>query len=397
MDLKTYGTFLNEKALLSIRARRHRRTRAATPVDLSKWMSRIPDTAPISSLTIPGTHDSTAYDVVWPFVATQSLTLDEQLLSGIRYFDFRCGLRHNVLEMVHGRALLGRTLASCLAILYDFLASHPTEALIVQLKQDRSPEDSDLPFVDAVWSLLDPDTDKWRLTPTTPLLADLRGRIQLLRRFPGPPYRGIDVLKWEDNPERPFMIKTWSGTELVIQDHYNPSEPLALPDFVERKAADVVGMLELAAGDGRMRRWYINFASAYQFNLYFQSSPHDVAVGGWWYYRWVEGVNRRLAEWLKEKKGAKRRYGIVAMDYPTKPEAELAGLLVATNFATDEERVKVSSRAVMIMALVLLAIFVAGTLLVLIHGPAEGHWCPPFLHACAVRPGFGQELLTEAG
>lgn len=193
------------------------------------------------------------------------------------------------------------------------------------------------------------------------------------------------------------MIKTWSGTELVIQDHYNPSEPLALPDFVERKAADVVGMLELAAGDGRMRRWYINFASAYQFNLYFQSSPHDVAVGGWWYYRWVEGVNRRLAEWLKEKKGAKRRYGIVAMDYPTKPEAELAGLLVATNFATDEAKVKVSSRAVVMMALVLLAIFVAGTLLVLIHGPAEGHWCPPFLHACAVRPGFGQELLTEAG
>ncbi|PNS16648.1 hypothetical protein CAC42_4612 [Sphaceloma murrayae] len=405
MDLRTYGTFLNEKAHQSIESRRRRRrARASAPIDLSTWMSNMPDAAPISSLTIPGTHDSAAYDVVWPFVATQSLTLEEQLLSGIRYFDFRCGLVKDVLEMVHGRALLGRTLSSCLEILYAFLATHPSEALIVQLKQDRAPESSTIPFPTAVWSLLSPSSRHWRLDPTTPSLADLRSKIQLLRRFPGPPYHGIDVLRWQDNPDRPFTIKTWSGIELVVQDHYNPSEPTALPDFVERKAADVTGMLDLAARDPDLQRWYINFVSGYEFNLYFQASPHDVAVGGWWYYRWVEGVNRRVVEWLGETKGrrtrttrTRTRYGIVVMDYPQKPDGELLGFLVGTNSEKRESK-GVSARAVLAMALVLLVIFVGGCLLVLIHGPAEGHyWCPPSLHACALRGPWGATRETEAG
>ncbi|KAF4554862.1 Hypothetical protein D9617_3g019310 [Elsinoe fawcettii] len=395
-SLQSYGTFLNEKVQQSLHLRRHRRRRPRpTSLDLTQWMSLLPSHLPISALTIPGTHDSAAYNVVWPFINTQSLTLEEQLLSGIRYFDFRCGLVHNVLEMVHGRALLSRSLASCLETLYAFLASHPSEALIVQLKQDRAPEDSSLPFQEAVWNLLLPQAERWRWAPTTPILGELRGKIQLLRRFPGPPYRGIDVQRWMDNPERPFTIRTWSGTELVVQDHYNPSEPQALPDFVERKAADVMGMLDLAAGDKDLGRWYINFVSGYEFNLYYQASPHDVAVGGWWYYRFVEGMNRRLGEWLREKKGRKSRYGIVAMDYPQKPETELVGALVATNFEGRAEKMRVSTRAVVAMALVLLLIFVSGTLLVIIHGPAEGHWCPPFLHACALSQGY--RGTVEAG
>ncbi|KAF2220877.1 PLC-like phosphodiesterase [Elsinoe ampelina] len=339
-SLHSYGTFLNEKAHATLHRRlRHRRHHPTTTPDLTQWMSLLPSHLPLSSLTLPGTHDSAAYATPFPFIATQNLPLETQLLSGIRYFDFRLGLRSNVLEMVHGRALLPRTFASCLAMLHAFLTSHPSEALVVQIKQDRAPESSDVSFPDAVWAALTPDADKWRFDPTTPSLGECRGKIQLLRRFAvarGGPYRGIDVSGWEDNPARPFTIRTWRGVELVVQDHYNPSEPLALPEFVERKAGDVVGLLELARRDEDPARWYLNFVSGYEFNLYFQASPHDVAVGGWWYYRFVEGVNRRVGEWLREHKG-RQRLGIVVMDYPEKPDGGLVAALVATNFERREK------------------------------------------------------------
>ncbi len=71
-----------------------------TRIDSAQWMAYIDDEVPIAGLTIPGTHDSAAFTNSWPFVATQKMDLREQLDAGIRYFDFRCGLRKDVIEMV---------------------------------------------------------------------------------------------------------------------------------------------------------------------------------------------------------------------------------------------------------------------------------------------------------
>ncbi|WII35187.1 hypothetical protein [Paenibacillus thiaminolyticus] len=56
------------------------------------WMSLIRDDARLSELSIPGTHYSMAYRTNQPatdHVYTQSMPLNTQLNSGIRYLDIR--------------------------------------------------------------------------------------------------------------------------------------------------------------------------------------------------------------------------------------------------------------------------------------------------------------------
>ena len=69
------------------------------PIDLPRWMARLPDDAPLSGLTIPGTHDSGArfgggapvvdfVTALW--VQAQNWTVTQQLDAGVRFLDVRC-------------------------------------------------------------------------------------------------------------------------------------------------------------------------------------------------------------------------------------------------------------------------------------------------------------------
>jgi len=405
-DLQGYGTFLSEKVHHEVQQRLSRKKQVST----SRWMAKIPSDTLLSDLSIPGTHDSAAHGSIWPFVSTQNLDIHQQLHAGIRYFDLRCGLRSNELQMVHGTALLGQTLVSVLETMYSFLSTHASEGLMVQIKQDRAPENSTTTFVPALWTLLDTRPQFWRTFPTTPTMDELRGKIQLFRRFEGPPYRGIDVSRWLDNPPKPFVIQTWAGVEIVIQDHYNPSDPEPLPRLVADKGADVSAMLMRAARDMDAGRWYVNFVSAYQFNFYYQTPPKAIAMGGWWDFVWVEGLNPRLEGFLKTWKdetegrslwkriqgslsaagnddggsrGKRRRFGVILMDFPD-AVPDLISTVIESNFVKKKRKTKVC-QPVHLMALFLLLVFVAGALLLLIHGPVDRRICPSFLHACVPR------------
>ena len=384
-----YGTLLNEKAAEELVARqlqkrhnRRQRTRNAHHIrsqDLQSWMAAMPADTYLSALTLPGTHDSAAYGSIWPFVSTQTLTITQQLDSGIRYLDFRCGLRSNTLEMVHGTNILGRTLATLLDEVYTWLTQHPTEALVIQLKEDRNPDSSTIPFYTAVWALLDARPEFWYLSRTTPRLGPCRRRIQLLRRFASPTHVAIDVSHWPDNPPLPFRMHTRSGAVLVVQDHYTPAVPAPLADVVRDKFALVECMLDSAAG-AKPETWYLNFASAYQLNVYYQSFPKDIAVGAWSGVHWVDGVNRLLRDRLVEQGPRRMRCGVVLLDFLEQPDPELVGLLVATNFEPAGDRAwRVGGRrwrmAVVTMACTLLLVFLAGSMLVLLRGSAyEAPW-----------------------
>ncbi|KAK3672406.1 hypothetical protein LTR78_007713 [Recurvomyces mirabilis] len=303
------------------------------------WMSKLDDDNNISALTIPGTHDSAAFTNSWPFIQTQNKTIMEQLNAGIRYFDLRCGLRDDGLEMVHGSILLGLTLSMVLDAMYLWLLSHGSEALVVQIKQDRKPERSTIHFANAIWRSLSQAPARWRTANTTPTLGELRGKIQLLRRFTGPTLRayGIDVTQWQDNPSRPFTINTQHEVKITIQDHYSFGDPEPLPSLVTAKGGDVAELLNHAAADPDPGHWYMNFTSAYEFNFWYQLPPREVAIGGWWSFRWESGMNPRLCTFLNTQK-CRRRFGIVAMDFPDVGPAsseDLITSLIMTNFGPD--------------------------------------------------------------
>ncbi|TKA83330.1 hypothetical protein B0A55_00612 [Friedmanniomyces simplex] len=297
-----------------------------------RWMAKLDDSTAVSALTIPGTHDSAAYTNAWPFIQTQKMDVLGQLNSGIRYFDLRCGLRDDIVEMVHGSAVLGVTLSMLLDIMYLWLMSHSTEALIVQIKQDRASERSSVHFAHAIWTCIAQAPIRWRTANTTPTLGEMRGKIQLLRRFTGPTLHayGIDVTQWQDNPSRPFTIYTWHAVQLTTQDHYRPAGAESLPSLITKKGGDVAELLDHAAANTDTGHWYMNFTSAYEFNLWYQLPPREIAVGGYWGFRWEEGMNPRLREYLRGQKG-KRRYGIVAMDFPESGADDLIAALIESN------------------------------------------------------------------
>ncbi|GAB7365748.1 hypothetical protein MBLNU230_g7083t1 [Neophaeotheca triangularis] len=297
------------------------------------WMSGIHDDIMVSSLSIPGTHDSAAFTSSVPFISTQNLNITQQLDLGIRYFDLRCGLRENIVEMVHGISFLGLRLEQVLEAMYTWLGTHPTEALIVQIKHDREDEKSSIHFSQGIINTLTQHSERWRTANTTPTLGELRGRIQLFRRFAGSWLHayGIDVSRWPNNPELPFTIHTWRDVQVTIQDHYTCPSAESLPSMILKKGGDVAGLLKMASTDVLPAHWYINFTSAYEINIWHQLTPREIAVGDWWGFKWEEGINVRLRNSLQRQPG-RRRYGIIAMDYPELGSDDLVTTVIKANF-----------------------------------------------------------------
>src|SRR5205814_5545628 len=73
------GIFLANISLLSIHS---------SP-ELECWMKSVNDSTPISTLSIPGTHNSPACLRALPSIRCQAVSLREQLENGIRFLDVR--------------------------------------------------------------------------------------------------------------------------------------------------------------------------------------------------------------------------------------------------------------------------------------------------------------------
>ncbi|KEQ87811.1 PLC-like phosphodiesterase [Aureobasidium pullulans EXF-150] len=393
---RNYGS-MAEKGELYIAPQPRTAAPTAPLPHLADWMCFLPDNIPISGMSIPGTHDSAAFMSTWPFVSTQTLTNAQQLDAGIRYFDLRCGIIKDEVQMVHGRAVLGLKFSDLLTSMYAFLAKHPKEAIIIQLKQDRKDESSTKPFSELVLNLLHANMKYWRLETTTPTLGELRGRIQLLRRFQTFQHQqytsGIDVSRWQDNPPLPFTIRTRVGVHLTIQDHYSFSTPENLPSLVAKKGGDVASMLMRASRDTEPWHWYINFSSAFEFNIYHQIPPKDIAIGGYSVFRWVEGINLRLCNFLKQRLGdadEPQRFGVVVMDFVEGPRVDLVKTVIEANFVVPGKRrggMAGRSGETLVLGLVMCLVLLGWALFEWSRLDAvDSRWCPMFMHACSVQP-----------
>lgn len=346
------------------------------PISGEKWMAHVKDKTLLSALTIPGTHDSAAFTYAWaPFVTTQTLDIRKQLDAGIRYFDLRCGIRDDILEMVHGSAILGLRLDEVLDTMYKWLASHPTEGIIVQVKRDRKEENATMHFSQAFVKTVAARSERWRTANTTPTMGELRGKIQLFRRFEGPSLYayGLDVTRWQDNPSKPFTIYTWHGVQITVQDHYSFPDPEPLPSLIRMKGGDVAELLDRAVADTCDDHWYINFTSGFEFNLYYQITPRQVAVGGWHAFRWETGMNIRLREYLERHPG-KRRYGVVAMDFPEIGTSDLVMTVIASNFKKSKVNRLLFCLATMMLLVILMGIWTYA-------GAPTTHYWPALRHS----------------
>jgi 1-phosphatidylinositol phosphodiesterase len=289
--------------------------RPISPFPLNMWMAHLSGSLLVSELSIPGSHDSASI-TLFPFTATQELSIPAQLNFGIRFLDLRCTLVNNVLQMFHGSIPLFTSLPEILGQIYSWLGGSSTEALIVSIKQENDPVNSTTTFDAAVLQLLQQQKQLWNVSTTMPQLGDIRGKIQLVRRYVGT--IGIDATSWPDNVPT-FNISLPNGA-LVVEDRYDYDGVVGLDLVVTNKTNYVLTSLGAAQTDTNNANWYISFSSAS--NTPF-NNPETLAVGGTTAippFPFVDGVNQRLYTYIYSLLGGRHKVGTVLMDFVDTPD-----------------------------------------------------------------------------
>ncbi|RPK74600.1 phosphatidylinositol-specific phospholipase C [Streptomyces sp. ADI95-17] len=192
------------------------------------WMGAVPDATALQRLTIPGSHDSGAR-YGGPWTECQNTTIAEQLDSGIRFLDVRCRVTGGSFAIHHGASYQNLMFGDVLGACWDFLAAHPSETVLMRVKQEYS-EESDATFRAVFDDYL--DNRGWRplfrIDPALPSLGDARGKVVLLA----------------DNGGLPG-VRYADSALFDIQDDYM-AEPFAKYPKIEaqfRKAAQQPGKL----------------------------------------------------------------------------------------------------------------------------------------------------------
>ncbi|KAF2632196.1 PLC-like phosphodiesterase [Macroventuria anomochaeta] len=280
----------------------------------SEWMETLPDTLPLSAVSIPGTHNSHTYYKALPSVKCQSVDIKTQLENGIRFLDIRAqpthasdpGKKH--MYLVHGAFPISLTgpkyLTPILETCYAFLAAHPSETILVSLKREGVGSSTDEHFARILQDhYIGPNASKWHTDPKIPYLGSVRGKCVLIRRYNTSPSStsmyssdsGLDATAWPYNCTS-SLFPTPSPT-FNLQDFCEVLVPEAITQKVQHanehlvRAAEVVHHIPGVTTDktnpvppGPL---YLNFLSGSNF---------------WKRACWPEKiakiVNRHMEEWL---------------------------------------------------------------------------------------------------
>jgi 1-phosphatidylinositol phosphodiesterase len=272
-----------------------------------RWMASLHSSRNLTSLSIPGTHDTMTNALNGALFQCQNTPLSIQLLAGIRYFDIRARLNNNELLIYHQDSYTNYTYVDVLTTFFSFLKENPGEVILMRLKEELRPINSTIDFLTAFnyyrlhSSLTAQGCGAHFWIPPTPgptsipTLGELRGKILILQNFgPEPAEYGI---KWE-------------SPILAIEDLYD------IPDLyygLDEKWEAIEEALVAAGnetkeedGDGKL---YISHLSASVGVL-----PIEAAAGT--RNGSVVGLNDRTGEWLREGNGGGT--GVVIIDFPGK-------------------------------------------------------------------------------
>ncbi|KAM8805386.1 1-phosphatidylinositol phosphodiesterase-like [Eudromia elegans] len=253
---------------------------------LPDWMSALPDTLPLSRLSVPGTHDSLSL-FGGRRLRCQSWGLEAQLAAGVRFLDVRCRLERGRLLVYHLCAFQRAGVAGVLRRTLRFLHAHPAEAVLMRVKEE-APRCARAAFAARLRRhLREEGQGRVWCREEVPTLGQVRGKIVLLEELEhhvlGIPY------------ERLSVGDAWKVLSLA------------------RKWARVQKHLD-AAADGCPDTLHLTFCSGNGLFTY----PAEVA----------RFVNPRCHGHLQRRAGRPVRWGVVIMDFPG---ADLVRLIVESN------------------------------------------------------------------
>lgn len=306
----------------------------------TSWMQDISDDVPVTTLSIPGTHNSCCVDGLLGLAKTQNLDLADQLNAGIRFFDIRLAHYHDNLCVHHDVICTEKSYSDVLTACSHFLSQYPSETILMSVKDEdrfdstlgrlapsrvlcklpmgdsadcdentRSVEDT---FNSITWEHIEDAPLFYNFATTPPgsnsvatgsaftsetRLGETRGKIVLLRRFEARPEVGLDLTYWPENQR----FRSAAAPFYDVEDRYqNPGE--------DAKFNFIVSHLE-SARRGDPQDLYITFSSAV-----------DLTARGY-----SKAINPRLNDYLAQS--SQGRVGIIVMDYFEEPQQLVSNVI----------------------------------------------------------------------
>lgn len=252
------------------------------------WMTQLPDSLRIVDMSIPGTHDTGAYDTNL-FALTQSMPISGQLESGIRALDIRCRHINDVFAIHHDVVFLDMSFGDVLDAVCEFLANNPGEMVIMRIKKEHTEEGTTRTFQETLDDYLqDP---KWSSFFDTSselgTLGNHRGKILIL-----------------NNHDCQFTQYGFCWGAARIQDEYTLPVSAFPQTHAMWKMDHVQAHWDETTNDNS-NNLYINFLSSQLVPLV---NPIDLATGF--------GVNLLASTVLTEYPMRYKKLGIVYMDFP---------------------------------------------------------------------------------
>lgn len=305
---------------------------AAMPADAAdvravNWMENIPDETKLSSMSIPGTHDSCTQNVDMRYIfQCQDASIATQLKYGYRYLDMRLVLekrsgqetlvlKHNIARCKVSDSPFSRTLtlADVLKDVYAFLDEHPNETVIMCMKAENSKDDV-AAVQKALYEMIDQAPERWYLKNEIPTLGAVRGRIVLATRFDDKLQVGSDrcglYFGWTDQGDRTILDDPTAGSVI------NGRETLYVQDRYNYDVGDKITAIRTCLDSSR--------AADDTFFLNFTSTSGSGAVGPPKEYAKDINLDLYAYEWE-----AGKAYGVVIVDFGPKKIAEK---IYGTNF-----------------------------------------------------------------
>ena len=224
----------------------------------ANWMSRVDGNKSISELSLPGTHDTMSVKG-GDISQNQTMTLTEQLNSGIRVFDMRTRHIGDKFRMHHGITAQDTYFGEDVLKPIDaFLNANPTETLLFRLRSEHTPSDNTRSYTETLNSYLAQyGAKRWIPTDDNPTLDEVRGKFIILQEFSGSAEDGINY--------------GLSYGNINKQDDYAMSTNW---DLYDKWTAVKNHMIK--AKNGNRNTLYMNYLSAANGSLpYFVSSGHS--------------------------------------------------------------------------------------------------------------------------
>ena len=259
---------------------------------VNPWMKNVNDDKLITSMSIPGTHDSGATHSIFDVAGKcQDLDIETQLEIGVRFFDIRLQQVNDKFNVVHSFVDQKLDFEDVVEDMVDFIEDYPSEFLLVSIKEDANSKNSYKDFQSLLLSYL--DDKEFCFDSTLPkTLKEARGKIYILSRFNST--IGINAYEgWKDST-------TFTLNDLYVQDNYSI-------DDINIKINDIESTINFSKNN--KDKLVLNFTSCYLNNAFPPTYAGSSAL--------------KINPWLISKiKNNKDNLGIIVSDFINKELSE---------------------------------------------------------------------------